>query len=178
MSKKEKETDIVYEEEETSSFNPASTDKLKKKLKKCEEERKEYLEGWQKARADLINLRKKDEEEKQQIRRYASEGIVTELVSVLDSYDMAFSNKELWEKVPEEWRVGVEYIHSQLLEVVKNHGLKEIDPLGKKFDSKMHEAIETVDGNEDEVVEVVRKGYELNGKIIRAAKVKVGNGEK
>jgi len=175
MSKKDhKEEEIVYEEESVSSFKKPSTAKLRKKLKICEEERKEYLTGWQKARADLINLRKKDEEEKRLIRKFASEEIVHELISVLDSFDMAFSNKESWQAVSEEWRVGVEYIHNQLRSIMQNHGLSEIDPAGQEFDSTKCEAVETVSGKDNMVVEVIRKGYELNGKVIRAAKVKVG----
>jgi molecular chaperone GrpE (heat shock protein) len=107
-NEKEHEDDIVYEsEEETSSFKKPSVEKIKKQLKSCEAEKKEYLEGWQKARADLVNLRKQDEEEKKNLRKYASEAVVTDLISTLDSFDMAFGNKESWEAVSKEWRIGV-----------------------------------------------------------------------
>ena len=177
MSKNKKEDeDIVYEPEtdETSSLRALSTDKLKKKLKLCKEERKEYLDGWQKARADLVNLRKQDEVEKKQIRKFASEEVIIELTAIVDSFDMAFSNKESWESVPTEWRQGVEYIHSQLMNTLQNHGLKEIVPDNEKFNPKKHEAVEMVEGKDNMIVEVVQKGCELNDKVIRVAKVKDG----
>ncbi|MCI5108223.1 MAG: nucleotide exchange factor GrpE [Candidatus Pacebacteria bacterium] len=173
MSKKDINEDIVFESEEEST----PQDKLKKiknKLKSCETERKEYLEGWQKARADLINLRKQDEEEKKRIREFAKEDVVLDLVSVLDSFDMAFSNKESWQSVSEEWRVGVEYIHSQLLSIMQSYGLTEINPVNEKFDPELCEAVETREGKDNIVVEVIRKGYRLKDKIVRTAKVAVG----
>ena len=179
MKKKEEqeEDDVIFEPEEESSFKAKTPDKLKKKLKACEEERKEYLAGWQKARADLINLRKQDEIEKQHLRKFVTEDLISELISTLDSFDMAFANKESWEAVSKEWRVGVEYIYNQLLETLSRHGLNTIKPLDNVFDPQKHEAVEMVPGKNNIVVEVIQKGYELNGKVIRTAKVKVGTGE-
>ena len=175
--KKEQEDDVVYEPEEESSFKPGSQDKLKKKLKACEEEKKEYLAGWQKARADLINLRKQDEIEKQNLRKFVTEDLISELIGTLDSFDMAFANKESWEAVSKEWRTGVEYIYNQLIETLGRHGLSKIEPLNNEFDPHKHEAVEMMQGKDNIIVEVIQKGYELNGKVIRTAEVKVGNGE-
>lgn len=173
----EKNTDdIVYEAEEGTSFKAPSIEKLKKKLLACEQEKKEYLEGWQKARADLINLRKQDEAEKQNIRRYASEEVLLELVSVLDSFEMAFKNKDAWEAISKEWRTGVEYIYTQLKNILSSRGITEINPIGEEFDPQKHEAVEMVAGKDNIVLEIVQKGYLLNEKIIRTAKVKIGNG--
>ena len=175
--KKEQEEDVIFEPEEESSFKTKSQDQLKKKLKTCEEERKEYLAGWQKARADLINLRKQDEIEKQNLRKFITEDLISELISTLDSFDMAFANKDSWESVPKEWRTGVEYIYNQLIETLSRQVLSTINPLDNTFDPQKHEAVEMVHGKDNIVVEVIQKGYELNGKIIRSAKVKVGTGE-
>jgi molecular chaperone GrpE len=94
---------------------------------------------------------------------------------------MAFSNKESWEKVDKNWRVGVEYIYSQLISILEQNGFKAFDPLGKKFDPMRDHAIETVkvtDPSQDNlVVEVIKKGYELNGKIVSPASVKIGEYE-
>ena len=87
---------------------------------------------------------------------------------------MAFSNKESWESVSAEWRQGVEYIHSQLMNTLHSHGLAEINPEGKEFDPQKHEAVEMIEGKDNMVIEVIQKGYELNGKVVRVAKVKVG----
>jgi molecular chaperone GrpE len=147
--------------------------KLREKLKKVEAEKQEYLTGWQKAKAEFINARKRDEEDKKDFVRFANENLLAELFPVLDSFNMAMGNQEVWEKVDKNWRMGVEYIANQLKKVLEEHGLKEINPIGEKFDPLRDEAIE--DGKESDIItSVVSKGYSLNGKIVKAPKVKVG----
>lgn len=156
--------------------------KLRAKLKETEAKALEYLTGWQKERAEGVNLRKRLEEEKREFAKFAKEDIVLELIPVLDSFESAFKNKEVWEKVDANWRKGVEYIHSQLLGVLANHNISIINPLGQKFDPQRDEAIENirVENEEDDhkIVEILSVGYKLGGKIIRAPKVKVGEYKK
>lgn len=172
--------DIEFDEniDEDGSLDQGSlVKKLRDKIKKLEQEKQEYLTGWQKERADGVNLKKRLEEEKKEHTKFAKEDIATELISVLDSFDSAFKNKEAWEKVDENWRKGIEYIHAQLINVLSNHGVSVISPLGEKFNPERDEAIENVvvkDEKEDnKIVEVVGNGYKLQDKIIRAPKVKV-----
>jgi molecular chaperone GrpE len=152
--------------------------KLKEKFKKSQAERMEYLAGWQRAKADLINARKRDEEERKELVRFSNERLIEDLIPALDHFDMAMANKELWEKVDKNWRVGVEYIAQNLKKVLEDYGLKEINPLNEKFDVIKHESIGHVqvsDKNDiGKVVEVASKGFSLNGKIIKVPKVKVG----
>jgi molecular chaperone GrpE len=117
--------EIVYEEDSNeptqSSFskNPDSKlEKIKKDLKKCQEEKQEYLDGWQRAKADFVNLKKRSDEEKKEFAKYANEQFITELLPALDSFDQAFKNKEAWEKADKNWRTGIEFIHSQLVSVL------------------------------------------------------------
>lgn len=146
---------------------------LKEKLKKAVAEKQEYLNSWQKDKAEFLNARKRDQEAQKDFARFSNENIISELIPVLDSFNMAMGNKEAWEKVDKNWRIGVEYISNQLKKVLEDFGLKEIDPIGKKFDPMRDEAIE--DGKEnDTVTTVVQKGYELNGKVLKAPKVKIG----
>ncbi len=175
------EEEIVFDEnidEDGNHSDTALIKKLRAKIKELEQKNEEYLTGWQKERADGINLRKRLEEEKNEFRKFAKEDITTELMAVLDSFDSAFKNKEAWEKVDENWRRGVEYIHSQLINVLGNHGVSVINPLGEQFDPQRDEAIENVpvENEEDDhkIVEVLSVGYKLQDKIIRAPKVKVG----
>ncbi len=151
--------------------------KLREKLKVVEAEKVEYLTGWQRAKADLINARKRDEEDKRAFAKRATEDLIVELVPVLQSFESAMANKEAWEKIDKNWRVGVEYIAGQLKKALVDHGLAEIDPLGKEFDPTRDEAIEHVVVTEEKkhnvVTEVLQKGYELNGTVIRAPRVKV-----
>jgi molecular chaperone GrpE len=152
--------------------------KLRTKIKELEEKNQEYLTGWQKERADSVTLCKRLEEEKKEFAKFAKEDITTELMQVLDSFESAFKNKEAWEKVDKNWRVGVEYIHTQLVNVLSNHGVSVVEPLGEKFDPQRDEAVGTVPvENEDDdhkIMEVVSLGYRLHDRIIRAPKVKIG----
>ena len=173
--------DITFEDEdgEGSTLNPAAKIKqLREKLKKSEAERMEYLSGWQRAKADLINARKRDEEDKKDFLKFANEELIGEMLTVLDSFTMAFANKEAWEKVDKNWRLGVEYIYSQLLSTLERFNLMVVDPKGQKFDPSLHISIENVPvtdkAQDGMILEVLQKGYTLNGKEIRAPKVKVG----
>lgn len=156
--------------------------KLKEKLKKVEAERQEYLVGWQRAKADLINARKRDEADRQEFIKFANERLVEGIIPVMESFDMAMANKEAWEKVDKNWRVGVEYIYSQLKKVLSDAGLEEVNPLGKDFDLNRDEASEYVpvenESDHHKVVAVVQKGYVLNGRQMRPPKVKVGEWKK
>ncbi|MBU3968778.1 nucleotide exchange factor GrpE [Patescibacteria group bacterium] len=152
--------------------------KIKENLKKCEGEKKEYLNGWQRSKAELINFKKEIESSKKGLILFANENLISEMIPVLDSFDMAFKNKEHLEKVDETWKKGMEYIYSQLITILKNSGLEIIEPYKQKFNPIFHHLGGTIDTNKNEedniVLEVLRKGYNLNGKNIRPANVKIG----
>ena len=152
--------------------------KLKEKLKKAEAEKQEYLTGWQRAKADMVNARKRDEEERKEFMKFSNANLIEELIPVLDSFDMAMGNKEAWEKADKNWRIGVEYIHSQLLKVLTENGIKVLNPINETYDHNHQEAIShepvTDQKQHDMVIQVVQKGYSLNGKVLKVPKVKVG----
>jgi molecular chaperone GrpE len=152
--------------------------KLREKLKKSETERQEYLTGWQRAKADLINARKRDEQDHKEFMKYANERLIDGLIPVLDSFELAMGNKEAWEKADKNWRVGVESIASQLRKALSDVGLEEINPIGQKFDPMRDEAAsyEPVDSEDKNhmIIGVMQKGYNLNGRPMRPAKVRVG----
>lgn len=151
---------------------------LKLQLKEKEKESKENLDGWQRARADLVNKEKQITAEKLEIYKSAAANLLEEIIPVLDSYEMARKNKENWEKVEQNWRVGVEYIFQQLITVCENAGLKKVDvKMGDKFDVNSMSAVEeisTEDASQDHTVsDIIQSGYELNGKLLREVKVKI-----
>jgi len=172
--------DVVFEpEEDGSTSSPqAKIKKLKEELKKCQKEREEYLTGWQRAKADFINARKEEEKNRAETIKFANKEFAQEILAAMDSFDMAFANKEAWEKVDKNWRVGVEYIYSQLLSVLEQNGLKQINPAGEKFDPNIHTSVESVsvedEKDDHKIMEVVQKGYLMHGALIRSPKVKVG----
>lgn len=169
----------IVSEEETGAD---SIKKLREKLALCVKEKQEYLDGWQRDKAEFLNARKHDKEDNERFKKYASENMVGELLPVLESFDMAFSNKEAWEKVPITWRTGVEYIANQLKGVLESNGLKELNPLDQKFDPMLHEAVsftETSDESKNhKIIGVVQKGYSFYDRVIKAPKVTVGEFKK
>ena len=175
--------DVVFEDntEVTGVDYKEKTDKLRVQIKELQEKNTNLLDSWQRDKADFINVRKKDEQERKDFVKFANQNIIEELLPVLDSFESAFKNKEVWEKVDKNWRTGVEYIHSQLIGVLFNNGLKVINPINEMYDSVRDEAVETlkVDDKKDDakILEVIQVGYELNGKEIRPPKVKVGHFE-
>lgn len=175
---KEQNDEIVFDDENENENPQALIKKLRAKLKEAEEKAQEYLTGWQKERADLVNSRKRDEVEKQEFVKFAGERVILDIIPTLDSFDMAFANKESWNQLPEVWTKGMEYIYSQLLSVLESHGVKRIYPLHQKFDPSRDEAIEMVlteKAEEDhQILSVIQPGYSVNDKIVRTAKVRVG----
>lgn len=157
------------------------TEKLKAKIKELEKKNAELLDSWQRDKAEFINTRKRDEGDKQEFLKFAKADLISEIIPALDSFDNAMKNKEVWESVDKNWRVGIEYIRTQLLNSLGNHGLRVINPMGEMYNSSRDEAIETIkvdDKSEDgKILEVVQVGYELNGKEIRPPKVRVAHFE-
>lgn len=174
--------DVVIEEEsEEDSFgnDPVSKiKKLKEQIKKLEQEKSEYLTGWQRAKADYANKVRQDEEQRKELIKFSNERLIDDMIPVLQSFDMAMLNKEAWEKVEKNWRIGVEYIYNQLKQTLEQNGLEEVNPEGLTFDPMRDEAIEYTDVKEEElsnkIIAVIQKGYKLNDRIIRPPRVKVG----
>lgn len=151
--------------------------RLKDDLRACKEERQSYLDGWQRAKADLANWKRREEDERKQFLKFAAEGLIADLLPVLDGFHMAAANKEAWEKVDPAWRQGVEYLHKELLRVLAGQGLEEFSPLGAPFDPKEHTAIGAIPtddpGKDHFVAEVIQRGYRLREKVLRPAQVKI-----
>jgi molecular chaperone GrpE len=161
------------------SKKPSSYQKLKFKLKSTEEElernkklAKEYLEKFQWAQAELENLRKTFEREKENYLRTATDKLILQLLPILDAFDRALVAQGLDQKAFE----GLNLLYKELWAVLEKAGLAPIKAVGEKFDPFKHEAvIQVVNNNcEDNIVlEELQKGYTLNLKVIRASKVKV-----
>jgi molecular chaperone GrpE len=172
------EQDDVVFEEEGEGLHPASKiKKLKEDLKKCQKEKDEYLAGWQRTKADCINARKEEEKSRLELMKFANKELITEILSVADSFDMAFVNKEAWEKVDQNWRTGVEYIYGQLIGILEQNGIKQLNPIGEMFDPNIHTSAESVPAEKPEddhkITAVIQKGYTMHGSLVRSPKVKV-----
>ncbi|MFH0803529.1 MAG: nucleotide exchange factor GrpE [Candidatus Tagabacteria bacterium] len=167
-----KEEEIIVEEtiDEEGDFSfQEKINKIQEKLKKCQELKEEYLDGWQRAKADLINARKDDERRNQEFLKFANAALIFEILPVLDSFDLAFASED------SKFSKGIFLIKMQLEDVLKKYGLEVIKSVGEKFNLQLHEIVQEVESEKEEgiIAEEIQKGYLLNGKVLRPARVKI-----
>jgi molecular chaperone GrpE len=144
------------------------------KLKKCEEERDEYLKGWQRAKADFANYKKDEGKRFAELAKYAHATLLEELITVLDNFDMAIEAHKgaCVDK-------GIYMIRAHLEDVLRKRGLERISiSPPTPFDAATMEAIGEMESSEPEgaVVEEITAGYRLYDKVLRPARVKVSRG--
>ncbi|OIO80270.1 MAG: nucleotide exchange factor GrpE [Candidatus Omnitrophica bacterium CG12_big_fil_rev_8_21_14_0_65_43_15] len=135
----------------------------------------QHFDKFIRLQADVENMRKRSLKEKENFVKFASMGLINEFINILDEFELA---KESAEKKHDAKLLfeGVNMITKHLQDILKNQGLTVISQTGVAFDHDRHEAVETAvldDCDENTVVEVLRKGYSLNGRVIRPAMVKV-----
>ena len=148
-------------------------DQHKKELEECRKQKDEYLAGWQRAKADLINYKKGEMERMGQLVRYASEELMCKILPILDNLERAEEGMPE-EKKEDDYFKGFLQIKNQVKDLLKHFGVEEIEALGKKFDPNFHEVVgEAEGGKSGEIKEVLQKGYTLQDKVIRPAKVKI-----
>ena len=143
------------------------------------EEVKKGKDGWDKMlrnQADLENTRKRLDREKQEFVKFANEGLIFDLLNVLDDLERTVALAESGKEEISAFLKGIEMILAHLYEMLKNHGVKPIEAEGKLFDPNFHEALMQVENKElpeHTIMEVLQKGYLIHGRVLRTAKVKV-----
>lgn len=163
--------EVAYDEDQGAVL----VKKLRAKIATLETEKKEYLDALQRMKADVVNRDKAASDERAKVAGMVKEGILEELLPVLDAFSAAFTGAS-WEAVDSRWRVGVEYIHSQLLKVLNENGIEEYGKVGDVYDPLVHDCVEEAVPSEGATVSaVVRFGYKMNGRILRAAGVKLAS---
>lgn len=170
MNEDNKDEEIELEEEVIEE--EGLKDKLKKMrddLKACRKEKDEYLAGWQRAKADFINARKEEEKSREAFVKFAQASVLLEFLEIVDSLEMAMKHGG---------GDGVNKIYLQAKEILKQHGVTQIESEGRKFNPAEHEAIDKVEVDDEKkdniVIEDLQKGWLLYDKVLRPAKVKVG----
>jgi len=150
-------------------------DEIQQKLEECERLKSEYLAGWQRERADFLNYKKEEFERVGELIKYGGIGLILKILPILDNFEVA--EKKLPEDLKANGNIkGILQIKNQILDFLKNQGVEEIKSVGEKFDPNFMEAIEQVETKEKEpgiVIEEIQKGYKINGRLLRPAKVKV-----
>jgi molecular chaperone GrpE len=152
--------------------------RLRDKLKECTAKKQEYLSGWQRAKADLVNAKKEFDRERERIKQRGKESVITDLLPALDSFAMAMADTDSWEAVDEEWRTGVEQIHNQLLTALEKNDVVQIKPgQGDEFDPQLHSSVDTEPTSSAEkdntIASCEQTGYRLDDRVIRSAQVVV-----
>ncbi|MEK7120117.1 MAG: nucleotide exchange factor GrpE [Patescibacteria group bacterium] len=125
----------------------------------------DYLSGWKRAKADFINYKKDEEKHATNVLRFVKINFLKKFLPILDSLEEARKQKN----------TEVEAIGSQIMQVFKSAGLEKIEALGKVFDPNFYESIGVVESDSEEnvIVEELRKGYMVEGEVIRPSLVKI-----
>ena len=163
---------------------PTQMEQLRTQLKEAnklrqdsEKKTEEYLDRTKRLQADMENLRKITDRQIQSITRQASERLMIKLLPSLDALKEAERVASSEKSLPrDEVAVGLKMLQQQLSDVLRSEGFEEIAAVGEKLDPEKHEVVsyvETDEKPENTVVEEVRKGYTLNGKVIRPSIVVV-----
>jgi molecular chaperone GrpE len=144
----------------------------------CEKKRSEdYLTRLTYLQADFENMKKRFDREVEQTKSYCNERIIMQLLDVVDELELAVKNGEISSQSTENLLEGVEMTLKKLRKVLEQEGVTEIaNPEGKVFDPSKHNAVATVESDDAEdgtVLEQIRKGYFMRGKVIRPTIVKV-----
>ncbi len=152
---------------------------VKKELKKEKKHEKksdreiiaELTDTLQRLQAEFENYKKRFEKERQEFMKYANAELISELLPLLDSFELALKNAADNEKFIK----GIEMIFAQFYSALEKKGLRPISALGQKFDPYKHEVLlrEKSEKDDDIVLQELQKGYMLNDKVLRHTKVKV-----
>jgi molecular chaperone GrpE len=138
-------------------------------------ERDEYLDQLQRSRAEFVNFRRRNDQERSQLRQFVTKDVTAQFLPVLDDFERAMT------VVPTDGSAasfvqGVEMIRAKLQGIVERLGVTKVDALGQPFDPSVHEAVATEPGTDGStVVEIYQHGYRIGDTLVRPAMVKTGN---
>ena len=150
---------------------------FEEKINLLEEQKKELENESLRSKAELINYRKRKDEETQQMLKYANEDLLKELLPVMDNFERAINldDNNLDDELS-KFLSGFKLIYSHMKNILENFGVKEVECLGKIFDANFETSVfmDSDPNYDDEVVlDVLQKGYTYNDKLLRSASVKI-----
>lgn len=156
-------------------LSPEEVMELQAALEESQAQAAEYLDGWQRARAEFANYKKRVERERQRTYKDAASDVIKRYLPVIDDLERALNGK------PEEgegatWAGGIELVYRKLLAILEAEGVTRIEAEGEIFDPNLHEAIVQSESDEhesDQVIEVLEQGYVVDDRVLRTAKVRV-----
>jgi molecular chaperone GrpE len=154
-------------------------DKLEQALEEARGASDENLRAWQRATADFTNYKRRVDDERETVARFANALLIGKLLSVLDDFDRALENVP--PNTDDSWVDGVRLVERKLRGVLETEGVTPIEASGLPFDPNVHEAVvheETADYPDNEVIDELQRGYRLHGRVLRPALVRVANNPK
>ncbi|MDO8896510.1 MAG: nucleotide exchange factor GrpE [Bacteroidales bacterium] len=168
------ETDMKLKQDKKKVKKDKASEELENLQLKYDELNEKYLRLF----SEFDNFRKRTLKEKIELSKTASEDIITNLLPIIDDFERALQLMPQTEENRKQFE-GINLIYNKLSKTLQQKGLEELTALGEAFDTDYHEALTNIPAADEsmkgKVVDVIQKGYNLNGKIIRFAKVVVGN---
>jgi molecular chaperone GrpE len=172
------ETQDVNAANQAQADGVSEVDELKARIAELEKEAAEYKDQWLRAAADYKNFKRRTDQERADLIRGASAGLVLKLLPVLDDLERAMSSVTP-EVANSSWYGGFKLIPQKLQTVLESEGVAPIQAVGQDFDPNFHEAViyeAAGAGQENKVVAELQKGYTLRDRVLRPTMVKVGQG--
>ncbi|MEE8163420.1 MAG: nucleotide exchange factor GrpE [Anaerolineae bacterium] len=172
--------EVTVAEEVTEEVEEVSElEALRQELEEAKAQAAEYLDGWQRARAEFANYKKRNEQERQELFKLANTTLITKLLPIFDDFERAF------QALPSNllsltWIDGVALIYRRLQAILEAEGLTLIETEGQSFDPLLHEAVtyeESAEHEEGQIIGEVQRGYKLGDRILRPALVRVAKGK-
>ena len=175
MKKEEKNIELQEEQQEIDNKLNDEMLKLEEEINTLTETNKGLEERVKLAQAELINYRRRKDEETEGLLKFANQGIITDLLVIIDNFERFLSHSEDSEEI-KKYSVGIKMIYNNLCDILKQYGVEEINRVGEIFDPNLEQAllVENDPTKEDDIVlEVLLKGYKLKDRVIRPASVKI-----
>lgn len=172
--------EIAEEVEEAAEVEEVSElEALRQELEEAKAQAAEYLDGWQRARAEFANYKKRNKQERQELFKLANVTLITRLLPIFDDFERAFQTLPR-NLLSLTWIDGVALIYRRLQAILEAEGLALIETEGRSFDPLLHEAVtyeESEEHEEGQVIGEVQRGYKLGDRVLRPALVRVAKGE-
>jgi molecular chaperone GrpE len=162
------------EKENVTEEQPAAS--LEAQLQQERQRAESHLASWQRAAADYQNLKRRVEQEREEFARLGNASLIINLLPLLDDMERALENVDA-RLAGLTWLDGIRLIYRKFQALLEMNGVSEIQADGQQFDPNLHEAVMYGDGEQGKVINVVQKGYKLNGRVLRPTMVVVGNGD-
>lgn len=177
QSKDQSEVESSNEEQETVTgrLPTEQMEILEQSRAEWQAKANEYLDGWQRSRADFANYKKRIEREQAELYQRTAGSILKRHLEIIDDLERALRNRP-GEGDGASWSEGIELVYRKLTNILESEGVKTMQTEGEMFDPNFHEAISSEDSpnhQSGEIIEAVQKGYLLGEKVLRPALVRV-----